>query len=200
MAEVNAEKNPFGIAMHTDIPASEDDAVMDRGSPQYYALNKAISDQARPFLNPGSRVVDLFSRGGMWLEGLQKEAAFRCKFLSINSTEDEKEMCKNTLRMGIHLGDVIEHKMDMAEEFPNVPSDLTLSVMGLSSLESERREQLMGEMFHHTQKCGAMIFVDKGIDTVGAKVDWVGMMRSAGFKGTKIFWQTGDVCAWIATK
>ncbi|MFA5314227.1 MAG: hypothetical protein WC375_13075 [Methanomassiliicoccales archaeon] len=200
MAEVKAEKHQMNLAMDSDVLASDVDAVMDRGSPLYYSLIKAISEQARPFLNPGSRVVDLFSNGGQWIEQLEKEAAFRCRFLSFNSTEEQKERCKDVMRMGIHLGNVAEFKMDMETEFPNVPSDLTLSVMGLSSFDSERREQLMKEMSSHLQRRGAMIIVDRSIDVDGENINWVKTMKDAGFKDCKTFWKTGDVCAWIANK
>jgi hypothetical protein len=173
---------------------------MDRGSPLYHSLTKAISEQARPFLTPGSRVVDLFSNGGLWIERLEKEAAFRCSFLSINSTEEEKERCKNVLRMGIHLGSVIEFKMDMGTEFPDVPSDHTLSIMGLSSFDGERRDQLLKEISSHTQKRGALVLVDKANDVDGKFVNWVRTMEQAGFKGCSKFWQSAGVCAWIATK
>ncbi|MFA5312633.1 MAG: hypothetical protein WC375_04830 [Methanomassiliicoccales archaeon] len=200
MAEVKAEKTLAGMNMHTDILASEVDAVMDRGSPLYHSLVRAISEQSRPFLNPGSRVVDLFSNGGLWIEQLEKEAAFRCKFLSFNSTEEQKERCKDVLRMGIHLGNVAEFKVDLGAEFPNVPSDLTLSIMGLSSFDPERRGRLMKEMSSHIQKRGALIIVDKACGIEGEIVDWVGAMEKAGFKGCRMFWQTGEVRGWIATK
>jgi hypothetical protein len=200
MAEVKAEKHQMSLAMDTDILASEVDAVMDRGSPLYYSLIKAISEQSRPFLNPGSRVVDLFSNGGQWIEQLEKEAAFRCRFLSFNSTEEQKERCKDVMRMGIHLGNVAEFKIDLETEFPNVPSDLTLSVMGLSSFDAERRGQLMKEMSSHIQKRGALILVDRSIDIDGENVDWVRTIKDAGLGECKMFWNTGDVCAWIANK
>ncbi|MCE5297298.1 MAG: hypothetical protein LLG16_09400 [Euryarchaeota archaeon] len=200
MAEVKAEKHQMSLAMDTDILASDVDAVMERGSPLYHSLIKAISEQSRPFLNPGSRVVDLFSNGGQWIEQLEREASFRCRFLSFNSTEEQKERCKDVMRMGIHLGNVSEFKIELGTEFPNVPSDLTLSIMGLSSFDAERRGQLMKEMSSHLQKRGAAIIVDRSVDVIGENIDWVRAMKDAGFRESMMFWKTGDVCAWIANK
>ncbi|QLH75507.1 MAG: hypothetical protein HPY73_08765 [Methanomassiliicoccales archaeon] len=200
MAEVKAHKQQMGMVVHKDILASEADAILGKGAPIYYSLMTAISEEIRSFMKPGARVVDLYSHGGIWIEHLKNEASINCRFLSINSTEEEKERCKNTLRMNIHLGEVEEHKMDLSSEFPDSPADLVLAILGMSRIERERALEIFRSAWMHMSKNSAMILTDVIKNENGKILNWPQMAMEAGFKEVRMIWHSKEIATWMMMK
>jgi hypothetical protein len=191
MAEAKAQ-TPF--VPHEGMAASMD-AMLQRGTPGYYSLCQAMSEAARPFLRPNSRVIDLNARGGDWIEPLLEQSSFRCKFIALNSTEADKDRCMDRFRMDIRLGLVQEMRRDLCEGIPPITGDLTICALALSSKPSDCQERVLKSIHKHTQKSGGVILVEQLSGT-----NWENELREAGFKDVTRIWSSSRVGAWVAVK
>lgn len=192
MAEVKTQET---FVPHQGMGASFD-AMLQRGTLGYHSLCQAMAEAARPFLRPNSRIVDLNARGGDWLEPLLVESSFRCRFIALNATEQDKERCMDRFRMDIHLGVVQEMRRDLCEGVPPITADLTICALALSSKSADCQAKVLKGIHKHTQKGGALILVEAlSLDT-----DWEKELRMAGFSKVKMIWNVNKVSSWLAEK
>ena len=203
MADANTEKMlTMATASHEDMMASHMGAELQRGSSQYYSLCKAISRAARPFLKPRARVVDLSARGGDWVEPLVHEAAWQCRFHLFNATEEDAHRCLDRFRMEAGLGTVQEFCLDLNNEFPPIPSDLTICSLILSSFDNERQDAILEGIHKHMHIGGALILVEKErADKDGhSSEELARRAEGKGFASTERIWTCGRYSAWMLRK
>jgi hypothetical protein len=172
------------------------DAMLQRGTPGYYSLCRAMGEAAKPFLRPNSRIVDLNARGGDWLEPLLTESSFRCRFIALNATEQDKDRCMDRFRMEVHMGIVVEMKRDLCEGVPPITAELTMCALALSNKSAECQTKVLKGIFKHTQKGGGMILVEN----LSTEVDWENELKMAGFSKVKMIWNNNKISSWLAEK
>jgi hypothetical protein len=192
MAEAKTQET---FVPHQEMAASFD-AMLLRGTPGYYSLCQAMADAARPFLRPNSRVIDLNARGGDWLEPLLAESSFRCRFIAMNATEQEKDQCMDRFRMEVHMGIVLEMKRDLCEGVPPITADLTMCALALSNKSAECQAKVLKGICKHTQKGGGLILVE----ALSPDVNWEKELRAAGFSKVKMIWNSSRYSSWLAER
>jgi hypothetical protein len=89
--------------------------------------------------------------------------------------------------------------LDLSKSFPDVSSRLTLCVTALGQLPSEKRSEVVANIWKHLEKGGALILVEELGDEMDCS-SWLETLTEAGFSSVTRIWSFGRVCAWVAKK
>jgi hypothetical protein len=197
MAGANMDM-PLTAAMplHETRLAMPQEAGIEQGTPQYYALQKLILRAARSFLGPRCRAIDLSCSDGEMLSPLVKEACSLNHFIALDSSKTNAEACMDRFRFDVGLGLVEVGRMDLESDFPEVLSHLTLSIDGIGALSGARQDEVLALVCKHLDRRGGFILVERDD---GGK-DWEASLLEAGFREAKTIWRSGRYTARLATK
>jgi hypothetical protein len=197
MAGANTEMLPMAtIPMHETTLAAPHSAGIERGTPQYYGLQKAIRSTARDFLLPKCRGIALACPDPEIITPLIKGAAGMSRFITLAPSVSASERALDAFRFEVGLGSVEVGHIDLERNFPEVLSHLTLCMEGLAGLTEARQDQILSLVFRHLDGQGGFILVENESDGK----DWETALREAGFEGVRTIWRSGQLIARLATK
>ena len=194
---VLSEKSSMPSQMSAHV--APQDATIHMGSSEYYSLQRSIFEAGLPFVKPRSRVVDLSCTDGAWLSPFIEKFEDLGHFIGITNDEKEAYSCMDRFRMRIRLGIVEIASLDLEERFPEISSNLTISVNKLGVLSSLRQEEVLGKIRKYLERGGAFILVEKVKSTSEAQA-WENTLKAAGFRQPSRFWSKNGFVAWMAMK
>lgn len=177
---------------------SQNDAH-EMGSPQYHSLRQAVFQAGQPLVTPGCRIVDLHCGRGEFLEPFIERNEDLCRFIMLDPSTENVQVCMERFHMRMHLGFVRPGRLDLTHSFPDISSRLTLCAGGLSPLPMDRRIEVLGNVRRHLEKGGAFIMVEELLREEDC-ASWHGSLTEAGFSHVERIWSSGRVCAWMARK
>jgi hypothetical protein len=184
---------------HMSAHAAPQDAAIHMGSSEYYSLQRSIFEVGAPFVTPRSRVLDLSCRDGGWLSPFVEKFEDLGHFIGVTNDEDEAYSCLDRFRMRVRLGIVEIATLDLEERFPEISSNLTISVNKLSELSALRQEEVLGKVRKRLEKGGAFILVEK-VKSARDAESWENTLKAAGFRMPSRFWSKNGFVAWMAMK
>ena len=120
-------------------------------------------------------------------------------FIGVTNDDDEAYSCMDRFRMRVRLGIVEIANLDLEERFPEISSNLTISVNKLGSLTHLRQEEVLGKIRKHLERGGAFILVEKVRNAKDAE-SWENVLRASGFRQPARFWSKNGFVAWMAMK
>jgi hypothetical protein len=196
MAGANTDMLPMAIPLHETTLAAPHSAGIERGTPQYYGLQKAIRSVGKEFLRPKCTGVALSCSSSSLIRPLVKEAGGAGYFIALAPCLSASERILDAFRFEVGLGSVEVGQMDLERDFPKVLSHLTLCVEGLADLSDVRQKEVLSLVFKHLDREGGFILVEKDDD----ERDWETLLRATRFKEVRTIWRSGRLIARLATK
>ena len=117
MAGANADILPIAaIPMHKTALAAPHSAGVERGTPQYYGLQKAICSVGKEFLQPKCRGIGLSCSDPGIITPLVKEAGGMSRFIALAPDSSASERILDTFRFEVGLGSVEAGHLDLESD------------------------------------------------------------------------------------
>jgi hypothetical protein len=188
-------------SMHVHMTAlmAEQDAATHMGSSEYHSLQRSIFDVALPFVTPRCKIVDLSCSNGDWLAPFVERFEDLCHFVAVGEDEQKTYSCLDRFRMRVRLGFFEVCQLDLAERFPETCSRVTISVMGMGRLDTERQAEVLQRTHRFLERGGAFVMAERVSSALDVE-HWETSLSDAGFKMVRKLWSKGGVTAWIGLK
>jgi tRNA (cmo5U34)-methyltransferase len=145
------------------------DNMLERSIPQYDLMRRLVFYLSRPFVQPGTAIVDLgCSRGGA-LAPFVDAFGDQCSYIGIDVSEPMLDAARE--RFAQHSC-VSIRSCDLRSDYPMTDASVTLCVLTLQFVPIEYRLQLVQRMYERTVPGGVVVLVEKllgataAIDTV----------------------------------
>jgi len=144
------------------------DDMLARSIPQYEVMRRTCTDLAARFVRQSTDVVDLGCSRGEAVAPLVDRFGAGNRFWLIDVSKPMLEATRR--RFKGYLADAHGDKMrgvvkvlnlDLRTDYPPVESSVTLCVLTLQFTPIEHRQRIMQNVYDHTAKDGALIFVEK---------------------------------------
>lgn len=137
------------------------DDMLGRSIPQYGIMRKSVNDLAEQYIIPDTAIVDIgCSRGGA-IEKLVKDYKEQNKFLGLEISDSMVESARERFSDEIKDGSVEIKKHDLRNDYPNVQSSVTLSILTLQFTPIEYRQRIIQEIYDSTINGGVFLLVEK---------------------------------------
>lgn len=196
MAGANTDIPPMAEPrLHESALAAPTGVGIERGSQQYYALQRAILGASKGLLGPRSLVIDMECRGGDLVSPVLRHSCRSCRFIALERSASSAEESRDRFRHLIGLGKVEVGTIDLGKDFPAVHSDLTLCVNGLAHLSAARQDEVLSLVRKHIDRDGAFVLVEED-----AQRDWRAAILQAGFREATPIWRADGHTALLARK
>ena len=122
-----------------------------------------------------------------------------CHFVAIGEDGLKTYSCLDRFRMHVRLGFFEVCQLDLAERFPETCSRVTISVMGIGRLDTERQAEVLQRTHRFLERGGAFVIAERVSSALDVE-HWESSLSHAGFKMVRKLWSKGGVTAWIGLK
>jgi tRNA (cmo5U34)-methyltransferase len=137
------------------------DDMLRRSIPQLDAMRGFVFDVGRTFVQPDTDVVDLGCSRGDSLAPFVDAFGPAARFVGVDTSVPMLEVCRRRFHDEIDAGILRLAELDLRDSYPDVEASLTLAVLTMHFIPSERRLQVIQNVYERTLRQGAFILVEK---------------------------------------
>lgn len=164
-----------------DVTAAFDN-MLERSIPQYDVMRQACFALACKYRQQKTDIVDLGCSRGEAISALVDEYGATNRFIGIDVSPAMLDASRARFKSFIGAGTVAIRDLDLRVKYPEVSASVTLCVLTLQFTPIEYRLRILRDIYQHTLKGGALIFVEK---VIGASADLDAVMVETYYK-TKV--------------
>jgi tRNA (cmo5U34)-methyltransferase len=162
---LDIDKSPSSIGHLPAGPWSFDEEVtrvfgdmLRRSIPDYEGMRRIVVEVGRPFVRPGTDVVDLGCSRGDGIAAFV-DPSVRC--VGVEVSEPMLAAARQRFARELGTGLVELHGLDLRDSYPEVRASLTLLVLTLQFTPVEDRQRILAAAREHAVEGGGLVLVEK---------------------------------------
>jgi len=136
------------------------DDMLKRSIPQYEVMREAVTDLAQQYAVPQTDIVDLGCSRGEGISRLIDYLPFNT-FVGVEISEPMRKSCIDRFSNRLPASKVRILNLDLRHRYPACSASVTLAVLTIQFTPIEYRQQILKNIYDHTEKGGALIVVEK---------------------------------------
>jgi len=137
------------------------DDMVSRSVPFYGEIQRMITEIAKDYATPGSRVYDLGCATGTTLEALDPLVGTSVEFVGLDNSDEMLERCRLKLASSGMKRALRLEWADMNQGVSIENASVALLILTLQFIRPLNRERLMGELYRGINPNGCLILVEK---------------------------------------
>ncbi len=137
------------------------DDMLQRSIPQYEVMRQACFDLACRFRREDTDIVDLGCSRGSSMAPLVDKFDEGNRFVGLEVSQPMLEASRKRFESQIARGFVTIEDFDLRTGYPECEASVTLSILTVQFVPIEYRQRIIHDIYQHTVKGGALIFVEK---------------------------------------
>lgn len=135
--------------------------MLRRSIPDYEHMRKLVAELGIRFAKPDTNVVDLGCSRGDGIRDLYRYCGTNLNYFGVDNSQSMIEIAKENFKHEIEVGFMSFSEMDLCNDYPHMPTTLTLAVLTLQFIPLEHRKRIIADAYKNLLPGGAFIVVEK---------------------------------------